>query len=473
MMPLARCHSTEPITGPHTCRYDYFLGDNQNSSETTLQAKFQTTSSDLKNGWTATACNTSYAAVCMIPMSAFPCQPPPSPPPPPPSPPSPPSPPAQLACELDAVAFGRCNPKPLLLSFARSCKRLRSYLRTQTVMLLTQARPRPTGRTSATPAPATATRATRRPTTATQWLFAKVCQGSWWRTAAGRSSCWWAPGLELQCAWSWVVRAHPQENACPLQVERYFRSQGQLPSPSYWLGAARESPSEKFGLSDGTAIPQVRGRQAREPRAMGEKALQCGLDRPALLLYHVQAPSNIPYAHWSWNFINASMVSDYNCVTGVGELLSAHRQPSCGPAHVHPPEHCSRAGSPGKRQPVLRDPAAAAAAAADTYDWWLGNASISAQQQNSSFYQTTNTNDNKYGWVPAACNASLPFICEFASSAYACPPPWPPPPPPPLPPSPPSPPIPPTCAPVQNSTFFCETAFHLFAEPASPAPTRC
>jgi hypothetical protein len=83
----------------NTYQYDYFLGDNQNVTDTTTQARYQTVSADLKNGWTATACNTSYAPVCMIPMSAFGCKPPPSPPPPPPSPPSPPSPPLAASCE--------------------------------------------------------------------------------------------------------------------------------------------------------------------------------------------------------------------------------------------------------------------------------------------------------------------------------------------------------------------------------------
>jgi hypothetical protein len=50
----------------------------------------------------------------------------------------------------------------------------------------------------------------------------------------------------------------------------------------------------------------------------------------------------------------------------------------------------------------------------------------------------------------------MPFVCEFGTAAVGCPPPSPPPPPPPLPPSPPSPPAPPTCAPAQNSTFFCQ-----------------
>lgn len=67
----------------------------------------------------------------------------------------------------------------------------------------------------------------------------------------------------------------------------------------------------------------------------------------------LQVPSNVPYAHWAWNFTTASLDSSKNCV---------------------------------------------AAAASDTYDWWLGNSSISAQVKNSSFYQTTATSDSKYGW---------------------------------------------------------------------------
>lgn len=80
-------------------QYDYFLGNNQLTADRTTQARFQTTSADLKNGWTGTACNITYASVCMIHMSAFGCKPPPSPPPPPPAPPSPPSPPAPSTCE--------------------------------------------------------------------------------------------------------------------------------------------------------------------------------------------------------------------------------------------------------------------------------------------------------------------------------------------------------------------------------------
>lgn len=48
-----------------------------------------------------------------------------------------------------------------------------------------------------------------------------------------------------------------------LQVERYFRSNGQLPSPGYWMGALRESASESYGLVDGTAVQQVRLGTAR------------------------------------------------------------------------------------------------------------------------------------------------------------------------------------------------------------------
>jgi hypothetical protein len=67
----------------------------------------------------------------------------------------------------------------------------------------------------------------------------------------------------------------------------------------------------------------------------------------------VQYPSNVPYAHWSWKFLNTTVVADNNCV---------------------------------------------AAMASDTHDYWNGNASVSAESSNSSYYQTANTQDNKYGW---------------------------------------------------------------------------
>jgi hypothetical protein len=80
-------------------QYDFFNGDNQNASQTNTSSFFQTSSADLKNGWTATACSAQYAYVCMMPSSVFPCGPPPRPPPPPPSPPVPPSPPLPASCE--------------------------------------------------------------------------------------------------------------------------------------------------------------------------------------------------------------------------------------------------------------------------------------------------------------------------------------------------------------------------------------
>jgi hypothetical protein len=42
-----------------------------------------------------------------------------------------------------------------------------------------------------------------------------------------------------------------------MQVERYFRLNGVLPSVSYWIGAERPSVSDPFSLSDGSSVPQV------------------------------------------------------------------------------------------------------------------------------------------------------------------------------------------------------------------------
>ena len=67
----------------------------------------------------------------------------------------------------------------------------------------------------------------------------------------------------------------------------------------------------------------------------------------------MQVPSNSPYAHWSWSAINASLVAARSC---------------------------------------------GAAVAVEAYDHWLGNSSSTREMQNSSFYQTTNTLDNNYGW---------------------------------------------------------------------------
>ncbi len=94
----------------------------------------------------------------------------------------------------------------------------------------------------------------------------------------------------------------------------------------------------------------------------------CPEDADSAHPHALQAPSNVPYAHWSWRFLNATVVADNNCV---------------------------------------------AAFASDTYDHWNGNASISNEQSNSSYYQTANTQDNKYGWwvpVLSFCRFVLPGV---------------------------------------------------------------
>ncbi len=81
-------------------QYDFFTGDNQNATQRGSNTFFQRTGTkDLKNGWTASACDGSYPSVCLIAVSSYPCSPPPSPPPPPPRPPSPPSPPQPVSCK--------------------------------------------------------------------------------------------------------------------------------------------------------------------------------------------------------------------------------------------------------------------------------------------------------------------------------------------------------------------------------------
>ena len=87
------------VYASNTYQYDYFIGDNSNTTQTSTQSFFQTSSADLKNGWTAAACTATYAGVCIFSTSTFLCSPPPSPPPPPPRPPSPPSPPQPTSCE--------------------------------------------------------------------------------------------------------------------------------------------------------------------------------------------------------------------------------------------------------------------------------------------------------------------------------------------------------------------------------------
>jgi hypothetical protein len=78
---------------------------------------------------------------------------------------------------------------------------------------------------------------------------------------------------------------------------------------------------------------------------------------PHLTTHHpippLQFPSNSPYSHWSWSFINASLVGDKSC---------------------------------------------GAAVASEAYDYWLGNSSSTREMQNSSFFQTASTLDLKYGW---------------------------------------------------------------------------
>ena len=45
----------------------------------------------------------------------------------------------------------------------------------------------------------------------------------------------------------------------PQPAARYFRANGVLPSPSYWMGIYRESANERFAMVDGTTLRQVTG----------------------------------------------------------------------------------------------------------------------------------------------------------------------------------------------------------------------
>jgi hypothetical protein len=123
-----------------------------------------------------------------------------------------------------------------------------------------------------------------------------------------------------------------------------------------------------------------------------------------------QGASTAPYAHWNWHQAAAAATPGYDCVLAL---------------------------------------------AAYSYGFYLGDTSA-VQQANASFYQTDPTNpDATYGWNAFTCSGRYHSICQLPEDVFGCSPPPSPPPVPPMPSPPPSPPYPPTCAPLFNSTFFC------------------
>lgn len=102
------------------------------------------------------------------------------------------------------------------------------------------------------------------------------------------------------------------------------------------------------------------------------------------------------------------------------------------------------------------------------YDSYMGD--NTANQQNAIIYFQTEAGYMKYGWTAYSCTLSAYFICQFENDDLPLFPPPGPPSPPLQPPSPPSPPAPPNCAPVYNSTFFCDaTASFCYSYVTTPA----
>ena len=102
------------------------------------------------------------------------------------------------------------------------------------------------------------------------------------------------------------------------------------------------------------------------------------------------------------------------------------------------------------------------------YDSYFGDSS-GLQQGSSSYYQTSE-GYLKNGWTAYPCTSSAYFVCQYDTPSLPCYPPPAPPSPPLNPPSPPSPPAPPNCAPVYNSTFYCDgTATYCYSLVKAPA----
>jgi hypothetical protein len=102
------------------------------------------------------------------------------------------------------------------------------------------------------------------------------------------------------------------------------------------------------------------------------------------------------------------------------------------------------------------------------YDSYFGDSSTT--QQGSSTYYQTSAGYLKNGWTAYPCTSSAYFVCQYQAADMPCYPPPAPPSPPLNPPSPPSPPAPPNCAPVYNSTFFCDgTASFCYSFVKAPA----
>jgi hypothetical protein len=82
-----------------------------------------------------------------------------------------------------------------------------------------------------------------------------------------------------------------------------------------------------------------------------------------------------------------------------------------------------------------------------SHDLFIGNASLTEQQANISYY-TREPATSKYGWAGASCLTLAPFICEMEAQSYPCP----------SPPSPPAMPDGPEMLPPEAPAFgqYCE-----------------
>jgi hypothetical protein len=88
-------HGFDCVIAQGQFAYDIYMGDA--TARQLANVDYYATNDpiyvSLKFGWNAQKCNASYAYMCQVPTSLFPCYPPPSPTPPPPAPPPPPMPP--------------------------------------------------------------------------------------------------------------------------------------------------------------------------------------------------------------------------------------------------------------------------------------------------------------------------------------------------------------------------------------------
>jgi hypothetical protein len=101
--------------------YRRFMGNASDWREYSNQTYFESAAGDDTRvyAWAlppqaTETCLTTKPFICEIPLSVYPCFPPPLPPPSPPSPPSPPAPPAPPSCECCRQAsVWSCSPAPV------------------------------------------------------------------------------------------------------------------------------------------------------------------------------------------------------------------------------------------------------------------------------------------------------------------------------------------------------------------------